>query len=205
MPLYLSGCFTAMALNGDSSHNYPAPDKVESITSAEIVENRTLVVTVEGDFSGHDHKGSYRLDIPLIWTAAVSSSDQPIPLPRSEVKPLKKRNSLAGRPVPVATVSYGAAERAKALAGLKPMAGSEETVYYMRFNGAWQGLAFVQSSAGLYNEGTSYFSVEPAKPSIKPTRFLLLPLTVPLDIATSPIQAMGAALIAWAFLYGGGC
>jgi hypothetical protein len=205
MPLYLTGCFTALALNGDNSHNYPAPDKVDSITSAQIVDDRTLVVILKGDLSGHNHKGSYQLDIPLIWTAERSGVDQPIPLPRSEVRPFKKGHSLPGRSVPVDTITYDAAGRVKALAGLKLVAGSEEAVYSMSLNGSWQGLAFVQSSTGIYNEGASYFSVESAKPSIKPARFLLLPLTVPIDVATSPIQAVGALLIAWAFLHGGGC
>jgi hypothetical protein len=201
LPLYVSGCFSMMAIQ---DHSRSVSDTIHRVEGAGI-GNGKLVVLFEATTAESYRKGWYTITIPLdkyvaeggmatnsslTSHPALEKRGETIVLSRSVLASAKDPKLALKNltPVPVCpSVSVDFSDSRRALSTIQPPAGFESSVFSFYQCRSWS-LAYLNSKPLNNDRNYLLFKLPDSRSGSNPFRFLWLPLTIPIDIATSPFQ-----------------
>jgi hypothetical protein len=191
----LSGCMTGKVLDSARAPQTKIrKDVLHEVKQAYLVGNRQVAVLMEASLGGSGKPGRYTLLLPLDrhLDEARKQGDR-MKLPRNSVRNGWLAESELGqgsRPIPLAPPIHLRARGTAELKDFIVLPAQRDTLYvvhkpldYL----SWE-LAYV-SHAGAGRDRVSIFELkEDTSVSENPAYYLLLPLTVPLDMALFPFE-----------------
>jgi hypothetical protein len=220
LPL-LAGCISSSAISAAKSpHARVLPDRVH-VEKAAISKDNQLLIYLEGSITNSSKTNRFTLRIPLAQLEdnghiinLVATNGLPsavINVPRHELyegwifqKRLRDAKPVAiGLPIspPYRFPDGDPAYRTGGSTKLLP--NSTQALCQVRMADQIEFIYIDSSDKRAFTD----LRVEPAMgtPSEEPGYYFLLPVTVPLDIATSPIQIPIYIFVICEFRWGGGC
>ncbi len=211
LPL-LSGCITSLTVNSANTRTFKTlPDAVDRIEQATITKDNNLLIFVEARMTNSVQRGEYTLVVPL---TGIRASTNHYPLDSTNVMVVGSLKLPRNRVLEGWAAKEGLAEGQKAVSVGSPiivpdggnlwsdvskykvLPGAEQTIYQVTDlkstnRDVWVGpMVFIYVDARS-DRAFSFLEVEPvtywtAKRSEK--KLWLVPFTIPLDLATIPIQ-----------------
>jgi hypothetical protein len=222
VPPFLSGCLSMTAIHAADRHTVVTAlhDSVDRIEKAGVTKDGQLCIFFEKELT-NSTQSRFMLVIPLAQIR-TNAQEQPgystagrlitsaiMHVPGSMIR---MDWTLPGNPesdlklIPVgAPLIIGGGDRA-VYHGLKLtlLSNATETIYLTRT----APIEFTYLDTSI-NRTLTTVTIDPTLVSKKrtehPGNYFLLPLTVPADIATLPIQAIGVGLFLWMFSGPGNC
>src|SRR6266478_7446710 len=208
---FLSGCITSLTMDSANTRTFKTlPDAVDRIEKASITRNNELLILVEARLTNSLQPGQYTLAVPL---TEIKANTDHYPLGTTNIIKYGSLRLPRSRVLGGWATSEAAAEGQKAVpvgppiiisegnnvwsdvGRYKVLPGADQTIYQItdlrptnRYDQPGP-MVFIYVD-GRSDRAFSFIQVEPftywtAKHSEK---LWLLPLTIPLDLATIPVQ-----------------
>jgi hypothetical protein len=209
---FLSGCITSLTMDSANTRTFKTlPDAVDRIEQASITRDNNLLIFIEARMTNSVQRGQYTLIVPLAGIQANTTrypSDSTnminvgsLKLPRNRVLDgwaAKEGATGDWKAVPIGApiVMPEGGNLWSDVSKYKVLPGADRTIYQitdLRSTNRYDGpvpMVFIYVDARS-NRAFSFLQVEPvtywtAKRSEK--KLWLLPFTIPLDLATIPVQ-----------------
>jgi len=199
LPLLLSGCLTANTITfATHEHTYYLHEQVKQVKQAAVTPDSKLVLWMDGKMAGAEHRGKYTV------TASLHASTSLSPARDMDHATIRRRDIVEGWdtnamktpelfPVAVAplVVLPDHEDTYKHRAQFNGIEGADRSVYVVESAAHDINLDVVYVDNGRVPRKT-FFNLETKHVQV-PHRyylFLWLPVTIPVDAATLPLQLL---------------